>query len=145
MSKKAPAARRRSSMSEQTAIPVIPIESPEEPGHINPVLYINRELSWIAFDQRVLEEAQDTRNPLLERVKFAAIFHSNLDEFFMIRVSSIKEQIANGVQQLTQDGLTLTQQLHEIGAMLLPLVNECQRLVCDELLPSLRREGIIIA
>jgi len=132
-------------MSDQTAIDAIQIESPEEPGRINPALYMNRELSWIEFDRRVLEEAQEARNPLLERVKFASIFHSNLDEFFMIRVSSIKEQIANGVQQLTPDGLTPAQQLHEIGAKVLPLVAECQRLVCDELIPSLRREGIIIA
>ncbi len=123
----------------------ISIESTDEPGCINPALYINRELSWIEFDRRVLEEAQDPRNPLLERVKFAAIFHSNLDEFFMVRVSGVKEQIAHGVQHRTPNGFTPVQQFQAIHAQLVPLVFECQQLVCDELLPALHAAGIVIA
>ena len=63
----------------------------------DPSLYLNRELSWMEFNRRVLDEAHDLRHPLLERVKFLAIFSSNLDEFFMIRVSGLKDQIAAGV------------------------------------------------
>ena len=80
----------------------------------DPALYINRELSWIEFNQRVLDEAMDIRHPLLERVKFLSIFSSNLDEFFMIRVSGIKDQIAAGVINAPADGMTPSQQLQEI-------------------------------
>ena len=72
----------------------------------DPTLYFNRELSWMEFNRRVLEEAQDLRHPLLERVKFLAIFSSNLDEFFMIRVSGLKDQIAAGVTTPPADGMT---------------------------------------
>lgn len=112
------------------------------PGRINPELYINRELSWIEFNRRVLEEAQDPRNPLLERVKFAAIFSSNLDEFYMIRMSGIKEQVLANVSQRTPDGLTPSEQMQAIRTALLPLIIERQRLVRDELLPALKEAGI---
>ena len=79
----------------------------------DPSLYVNRELSWIEFNQRVLDEALDIRHPLLERVKFLSIFSSNLDEFFMIRVSGIKDQIAAGVINTPPDGMTPAQQLQE--------------------------------
>ena len=114
-------------------------------GGINPELYINREVSWIAFNRRVLEEARDARNPLLERVKFAAIFHSNLDEFFMVRVSGVKEQIDRGVSGRTPNGFTPSEQYAAIRAALLPLVLECQEVVCDELLPALAAQGIVVA
>jgi polyphosphate kinase len=114
-------------------------------GTINPDLYINRELSWIEFNRRVLEEARDERNPLLERVKFAAIFHSNLDEFFMVRVSGVKEQIDRGVSGRTPNGFTPSEQFAAIRAALLPLVGECQEVVCDVLLPALAAQGIVVA
>ena len=117
----------------------------EPGGSINPELYINRELSWIEFNRRVLEEARDPRNPLLERIKFAAIFNSNLDEFFMVRVSGVKEQIDRGVSARTPNGFTPSEQFAAMRAALLPLVLECQEVVCDDLLPALAAEGIVVA
>ena len=78
-----------------------------------PALYLNRELTWLEFNRRVLHEAQDRRNPLLERVKFLAITASNLDEFFMKRIGGLKQQVGAGVQDLTADGRTPRQQIAE--------------------------------
>src|SRR6185436_10038883 len=72
----------------------------------SPEYYINRELSLLEFQRRVLEEAQDERNPLLERLKFLAIFGSNMDEFFMVRVSGIRKQVEARIMEVSPDGLT---------------------------------------
>src|SRR5688572_28796294 len=77
----------------------------------DPSLFINRELSWLAFNQRVLDQCFDEQWPLLERVKFLAIHGSNLDEFFMVRVPGLHEQIESGVQETSADGLNARQQL----------------------------------
>lgn len=106
--------------------------------------YVSRELSWIDFNQRVLEEAFDPRNPLLERIKFMAIFASNLDEFFMIRVSGIKQQIEANVRTLSIDGLTPAETLAAIRRSLLPILARKRDLLIDELLPRLHAEGIHI-
>src|SRR5438270_13636352 len=87
-----------------------------------PDLYINRELSWIEFNRRVFEEAQDTRHPLLERLKFLSIFDSNLDEFIMIRLAGLKDQLAAHVSSLSPDGRTAEQQLLAVRERLAPLV-----------------------
>jgi len=105
-------------------------------------LYINRELSWLQFNWRVLEEALDESHPLLERVKFLAIFTSNLDEFFMIRVSGLRRQLAAVTLKTPPDGMTPAEQLAEIRRQLLPelaLQSECWR---TDLLPKLRQAGI---
>jgi polyphosphate kinase len=78
-------------------------------------LYINREVSWLAFNARVLDQAADRDWPLLERVKFLAIFASNLDEFFMIRVSGLHEQQESEVTERTPDGFSADEQLDRIG------------------------------
>src|SRR6476660_7921982 len=79
-------------------------------------LYINRELSWLAFNGRVLHEALDPRVPLLERVKFLGIFSANLDEFYMVRIAGLRRQVAAGVVQTPPDGLTPQEQLDAIDA-----------------------------
>ena len=105
-------------------------------------LYLNRELSWIEFNRRVLQEAQNQNAPLLERVKFLSIFSSNLDEFFMIRVSGLREQIAAGVTQRTPDGMTPAEQLDAVRAALLPLLDEQTRVLTEDLIPKLANQGI---
>ncbi len=86
-----------------------------------PQYYFNRELSWLEFNRRVLHEALNSRTPLLERLKFAAIFSSNLDEFFMVRVSGLKEQVAAQVSELTPDERTPEQQLDQVSQLLRPI------------------------
>jgi polyphosphate kinase len=110
-------------------------------GGVKPALYINRELSWLEFNKRVLEEAWDDRHPLLERVKFLAIFGSNLDEFFMIRVSGLQAQRAEHVADVAPDGLTPTEALARIAARVESLLDEAQR-CWRELQGLLRRENI---
>jgi polyphosphate kinase len=88
----------------------------------DPQYYLNRELSWIEFNNRVLHEAMDSRTPLLERLKFMGIFSSNLDEFFMVRVAALQQQVEAKVSQLAFDGRTPTQQLDDISFSLRPLV-----------------------
>jgi polyphosphate kinase len=110
----------------------------------DPALYFNRELSWIEFNRRVLEEASNRRHPLLERVKFLAIFSSNLDEFFMIRVSGLKDQIAAGVVNVPPDGMTPSQQLQQLRTLVLPLMAEQRRIFYEDLIPELRAAGILI-
>ncbi|MCX6139325.1 MAG: polyphosphate kinase 1 [Candidatus Kapabacteria bacterium] len=107
-------------------------------------LYLNRELSWIEFNRRVLDEAEDLSHPLLERLKFLAIFATNLDEFFMIRVAGLQEQIFSGVTDLSSDGMTPEEQLKEIRSRLLPLYKRQSAIWKKELVPALEREGIHI-
>jgi polyphosphate kinase len=106
-------------------------------------LYINRELALLAFFRRVLEEAQDERNPLLERAKFLAIVGSLLAEFFMVRVAGLKQQIQAGVLELSIDGLTPAQQLAAIRREALQLMNAARDCLCG-LLPQLDAAGIHI-
>ncbi|MBU3740667.1 MAG: polyphosphate kinase 1 [Candidatus Kapabacteria bacterium] len=105
-------------------------------------LYFNRELSWIEFNRRVIEEAADMTHPLLERLKFLAIFGTNLDEFFMIRVAGLQEQIYSGVTELSADGMTPAEQMKEIRSRLMPLYMEQSRIFHHDLIPALRKEGI---
>src|SRR5580692_3815365 len=117
--------------------PTLTLESPE--------LYINRELSLLEFQKRVLEQARDLENPLLERVKFLSIVSSNLDEFFMVRVAGLQGQAASGAQETSVDGLPAAIQLQLIRHEVRRLVEEIQDLLRDTLLPALEREGIRIS
>ncbi|MEI6847395.1 MAG: polyphosphate kinase 1 [Chlorobiaceae bacterium] len=105
--------------------------------------YINRELSWLYFNQRVLEEAlKPGLHPLLERVKFISIFSSNLDEYFMIRVAGIEDQYEAGIQDRTVDGFTPAEQLDNIREMVLQQLKERNHCFYHDLLPAMQREGI---
>lgn len=106
--------------------------------------YFNRELSWLEFDRRVLEEAMDPKRPLLERLRFLCIFSSNLDEFFMIRVSGIKEQIEEGVIELSPDGLSPQEQLTEIRRRLQPMLRKQAEYLAGEIFPQLAAAGVAL-
>ena len=108
-----------------------------------PELYLNRELTWLEFNRRVLHEAQDSHNPLLERLKFLAITGSNLDEFFMKRIGGLKQQVAAGVQELTVDGRTPQQQIDECRARVCEF-EETQRNVLAELFDLLGRHDLCV-
>jgi polyphosphate kinase len=105
-------------------------------------LYLNRHLQWMAFNQRVLEEARDTRNPLLERVKFLAITANNLDEFVEIRVSSFLQAIEHGSQQISADGLTTQEELDHVTHSMHQFVTAQDKCWNDELLPALAKHQI---
>jgi len=102
------------------------VPAPQQtPNFFDTSLYVNRELSWIDFNQRVLEEARNPdAHPLLERVKFISIFSSNLDEYFMIRVAGIEDQFEAGIQDRTIDGYTPSEQLEKIRTMVLLQLSE---------------------
>ena len=108
----------------------------------DPSLYINRELSLLEFNRRVLEQAQNESTPLLERLKFLCISSSNLDEFFEIRFAGLRQQEAFGVSQPRPDALSATEQIRRISAIAAGLVEEQYRVLNEGLLPQLRAEGI---
>src|SRR6266508_1918030 len=105
-------------------------------------LFFNRELSLLEFHKRVLEEGLDQSNPVLERLKFLAIFSSNLDEFFMIRVSGLKEELEENVTELSLDGMTPEEQLREIRVRALPMLKKQTRCLHEQILPELEAAGI---
>src|SRR5881394_4527109 len=104
--------------------------------------FINRELSWLEFNRRVLEEAQDPTQPLIERVKFLCIFSSNLDEFFEIRVAGIKQQIESETSDVAADGLSPTETFNQIQRLAHELVATEYELWNKELLPQLAKNGV---
>jgi len=106
--------------------------------------YYNRELSWLAFNRRVLEQAQSERHPLLERVKFLAIVSSNLDEFFEIRVAGLIQQVDSSVSDASFDGLGAREQLRRIHSVVASLVEDQYRCWHEQLVPALAREDIHI-
>jgi polyphosphate kinase len=121
--------------------PIDSVPTPQSSAHEN---FINRELSWLEFNRRVLEEAQDPTQPLLERVKFLTIFSSNLDEFFEIRVAGIKQQIESETSDVGPDGLSPTETFNSIQRVVRELVTAEYALWKNELLPELAKNGIRI-
>ena len=108
----------------------------------HPSLYLNRELSWLEFNRRVLHEAESARTPLLERLKFAAIFSSNLDEFFQVRVAGLRRQCAAGVSERTADGMKPEEQLRAIALVVDELTRRHYRVLMEEILPGLADHGV---
>ncbi|HEX3118985.1 MAG TPA: hypothetical protein VHP80_07815, partial [Candidatus Acidoferrum sp.] len=109
----------------------------DDPRH-----YLNRHVEWLEFNRRVLEEARDIGNPLLERVKFLAITANNLDEFVEIRVSSFLQRIEHGSTEISPDGLTTEQELEKISAAMHVFVRDQYKCWNDELLPALAKQNI---
>lgn len=111
----------------------------------DPSLYVNRELSHLEFQRRVLEEARDAGNPLLERVKFLSILSSNLDEFFMVRVAGLMQKIDAGVQEIGPDGRTPAETLEAMNASVGSLLKDAYEFLRQDLLPELETNHIRIA
>ena len=109
---------------------------------LTPDQYINRELSWLAFNQRVLAQALDERTPLLDQAKFSAIFSNNLDEFFMVRVASLKSQVEAGVTTQSEDGKTPLEQLQTIRENLIPLLQQQQDHYRNQIKRELRQHNV---
>src|SRR2546429_5293450 len=117
--------------------PAVPLDDPS--------LYINRELSWLEFNRRVLEEALDSQVPLLERVKFLAIFSSNLDEFFMVRVGGLQQKVQAGIAWSSgADRMAPQEQLTRISQVVRQLVTTQHECLTKEILPALEAEGIVL-
>lgn len=110
----------------------------------DPNNFFNRDLSWVEFNKRVLEEALDPELPLLDKIKFISIYSSNLDEFYMIRVSGLKEQVAANISEPAIDGLTPMEQLQRIDKMLKPLNKQLYELWTKEIIPELRKNDIFL-
>ncbi len=126
---------------------IVQMPATAEPGHVSlddPSLYFNRELSLLEFQRRVLDEARDERNKLLERVKFLSIVSSNLDEFFMVRNAALKQKLRAGNQDLSIDGKTVTQQLSAVRTRVGDLMKEMYDCFQKQLIPELARAGIRI-
>src|SRR3954467_6516029 len=105
-------------------------------------LFLNRELSWLEFNNRVLHEAIDERNPLLERLKFLSIFSTNLDEFYMVRVAGLRRQVAAGVTAVPADGLSAQAQLDAIERRVRELLAQAHQCLHRRLLPALDEKGV---
>jgi polyphosphate kinase len=140
-------ANRTSQLKEPPGAPVPvaenpPLPAPEAARRPAKVAYFNRELSWLAFNRRVLEQAQSKHNPLLERVKFLAIVGSNLDEFFEIRVAGLIQQVDSAVTEPSIDGLGPREQLRRIHSVVASLVEDQYRCWHGQLVPALAGENI---
>src|SRR2546422_8339725 len=122
-----------------------PPPAPPVPGLDDPSLYINRELSWLEFNRRVLEEALDAKVPLLERLKFLAIFAANLDEFYMVRVGGLQQKVSAGISVGSgADRMRPQDQLERISQIARQHMAEAYACLTKDLLPGLAKEGILI-
>jgi polyphosphate kinase len=115
-----------------------------KPGTDETSLFINRELSWLEFNHRVLEEAQDDLTPIIEKLKFASIFSSNLDEFFMVRIGSLFRALEADINDHDDNGKTISQQLNDIAEKVRSLVNEQYKCLTKEIMPGLRGAEIFL-
>jgi polyphosphate kinase len=141
-----PTAVAKTSVADEPSTGVEPLrrDVPAANCFSDPRNFINRELSWLEFNRRVLEEAQDPTQPLIERVKFLSIFSSNLDEFFEIRVAGIKQQIESETSEIGPDGLSPSETFHCIQKMVRELVATQCALWKNELVPELAKNRIYV-
>lgn len=142
--KPAPAKARRVSTRATAASESRNHTGAQPPRLDDPALFVNRELSLLDFQRRVLEEAQDSRNPLLDRLMFLSFVGSNLDEFFMVRVAGLKRQVEKGVTETGPDGMTPAEQMRAIRASVIRLFRNAHDCWTKELVPALESEGIHI-
>src|SRR4051794_5185473 len=131
-----------SSVAPSGSIP--PFSAAEVPDLRSTALYLNRELSWIEFNSRVLAESENEAVPILERLKFHAIVASNLDEFFMVRVAGLKQQLTGDVGELAADGLTANEQLTKISARVHDLISQQMAALMGGVLPLLAADGTFV-
>jgi polyphosphate kinase len=136
-------------VSTASVLPVVSQPPPSQttpgvPALDAPSLYVNRELSWLEFNARVLAEAEDPSVPLLERIKFLAIVTANLDEFFMVRVAGLKQQLSGEVEEVPPDGMVPQEQLAAVSARAHSLVDAQYRCWNEALVPALAREGVML-
>ena len=142
---KAPTAARKSKARGHRSALSLSIEALDPTDLNDSRLYLDRELSLLAFQRRVLEEAMDADNPLLERTKFLSILASNLDEFFMVRVAVLKQKLATGGREIAADGkMPLAEQLEAIRADVTRLMEEAYLCLREHLLPALEEAGIVL-
>ena len=134
--------RRSTTQKKTRSIPEIKAGKPIDVT--NPEFYLDREINWIDFDRKVLEQAEDKSVPLLERVKFLSIFFNNLDEFFMVRVANVWKQVQSGAEAPGADKLPPRRQLSEIGRRVRELTEEAEELWKKDLLPELAKQSIRI-
>src|SRR5438477_2653069 len=141
-----PTAAAKTSVAQEppARMEVLQKDGPQEAHLLDPGNFINRELSWLEFNRRVLEEAQDPTQPLIERVKFLTIFSSNLDEFFEIRVAGIKQQIESETSDVGPDGLSPTDTFNAIQRTVSQLVETEYALWNNEIAPALVKHNIRI-
>ena len=144
--KKAPAsAKRVRARAPRSKVALVPEIKAGKPVDVtNPDFYLNREINWIDFDKKVLEQASDTSVPLLERVKFLSIFFNNLDEFFMVRVANVWKQVQSGAEATGADKLPPRRQLSEIGRRVRDLTEQAEVLWKKNILPALEKQSIRI-
>src|SRR5258708_9816550 len=131
-------------MGDRTGIVSFLVQTKGKATSFGPAHFVNRELSWLEFNQRVLDEALDAKNPLLERLKFFCIVSSNLDEFFEIRIAGLKQQIESGAVERSVDGQTATETFRAATRRIRQMVEDQYACSRQDMMPALARHDVRI-